>query len=182
MIIGLAPAAHGGTRTGRAFTGDKSGDFLFKSLKAKILIISHFGRPNGKKEKSLSLKPVVPLIEKLLENEIYFLDDDIKKIKSNKISARFRSNNIVILENIRFYPEEENNENSFSIMKENNPIYIPRNHLVESALKSAINGNKEEFDKLIDMMSNTYNYNVKYDKLQTVPKDFDQSYKTFCGT
>ena len=32
MILGLAPAAHGGTRTGRAFTGDKSGDFLFKSL------------------------------------------------------------------------------------------------------------------------------------------------------
>ena len=32
MIIGLAPAAHGGTRTGRVFTGDKSGDFLFKCL------------------------------------------------------------------------------------------------------------------------------------------------------
>ena len=32
MILGLAPAAHGGTRTGRAFTGDKSGDFLFKCL------------------------------------------------------------------------------------------------------------------------------------------------------
>ncbi len=31
-IIGLAPAAHGGTRTGRAFTGDKSGNFLFKCL------------------------------------------------------------------------------------------------------------------------------------------------------
>ena len=31
-IVGLAPAAHGGTRTGRAFTGDKSGDFLFKCL------------------------------------------------------------------------------------------------------------------------------------------------------
>jgi len=37
MIIGLAPAAHGGTRTGRAFTGDKSGEFLFKCLhSAKI--------------------------------------------------------------------------------------------------------------------------------------------------
>tara|TARA_B100000787_G_scaffold78058_1_gene57369 strand:- start:24 stop:704 length:681 start_codon:yes stop_codon:yes gene_type:complete len=32
MIVGLAPAAHGGTRTGRAFTGDKSGDFLFNCL------------------------------------------------------------------------------------------------------------------------------------------------------
>jgi len=32
LIVGLAPAAHGGTRTGRAFTGDKSGDFLFNCL------------------------------------------------------------------------------------------------------------------------------------------------------
>ena len=32
MILGLAPAAHGGTRTGRAFTGEKSGKFLFTSL------------------------------------------------------------------------------------------------------------------------------------------------------
>jgi len=32
LILGLAPAAHGGNRTGRAFTGDKSGDFLFKCL------------------------------------------------------------------------------------------------------------------------------------------------------
>ena len=32
MILGLAPAAHGGNRTGRVFTGDKSADFLFKCL------------------------------------------------------------------------------------------------------------------------------------------------------
>jgi uracil-DNA glycosylase family 4 len=42
LILGLAPAAHGGTRTGRAFTGDKSGDFLFKCLhKAKISNQAH---------------------------------------------------------------------------------------------------------------------------------------------
>ena len=41
LIVGLAPAAHGGTRTGRAFTGDKSGDFLFDCLfKANIANIS----------------------------------------------------------------------------------------------------------------------------------------------
>ena len=41
LIVGLAPAAHGGTRTGRAFTGDKSGDFLFNCLyKANITNIS----------------------------------------------------------------------------------------------------------------------------------------------
>ena len=37
LFVGLAPAAHGGTRTGRVFTGDKSSDFLYKCLyKAKI--------------------------------------------------------------------------------------------------------------------------------------------------
>ena len=40
LIVGLAPAAHGGTRTGRAFTGDKSGDFLFKCLhEVKICLL-----------------------------------------------------------------------------------------------------------------------------------------------
>ena len=32
LIVGLAPAAHGGNRTGRVFTGDRSGDFLYKAL------------------------------------------------------------------------------------------------------------------------------------------------------
>ena len=43
-IIGLAPAAHGGTRTGRAFTGDKSGDFLFKSLHAVKISNQNFSK------------------------------------------------------------------------------------------------------------------------------------------
>ncbi len=44
MILGLAPAAHGGTRTGRAFTGDKSGNFLFKCLYASKISNQSFSR------------------------------------------------------------------------------------------------------------------------------------------
>ena len=44
MILGLAPAAHGGTRTGRAFTGDKSGDFLFKSLHSVKISNQNFSK------------------------------------------------------------------------------------------------------------------------------------------
>ena len=76
----------------------------------------------------------------------------------------------------------KSNENSYKIMRLNNPIYIPRNHLVESAIENATNGNKKEFDKLLVFMSNTYNYNVKHIELQKTPKGFDESYKTFCGT
>ena len=47
MIIGLAPAAHGGTRTGRAFTGDKSGDFLFKSLYSVKISNQDFSKKNN---------------------------------------------------------------------------------------------------------------------------------------
>ena len=47
MIIGLAPAAHGGTRTGRAFTGDKSGDFLFKSLYSVKISNQDYSKKNN---------------------------------------------------------------------------------------------------------------------------------------
>ena len=76
----------------------------------------------------------------------------------------------------------KNNKNSYKIMQMNNPMYIPRNHLVEASLKNAINGNNKEFDKLLNLMSDTYNYNSKHHEFQTVPEGFDESYKTFCGT
>ena len=75
LIIGLAPAAHGGTRTGRAFTGDKSGDFLFKCLfKAKISNQPNSENLNdGLKLKSTYITNIlkcVPPEDKPLSNEI----------------------------------------------------------------------------------------------------------------
>ena len=75
-----------------------------------------------------------------------------------------------------------NNEDSYRIMKMNNPIYIPRNHLVEIALSSAVSGDKKEFNKLLATMSETYSYEKKHHNFQAVPDNHDKSYKTFCGT
>ena len=93
-IIGLAPAAHGGTRTGRAFTGDKSGDFLFKCLyEAGISNLPFSKHLND----NLSLKSTyitnilkcVPPEDKPLSKEIsncsYFFDQEILSLKKLKV-------------------------------------------------------------------------------------------------
>tara|TARA_Y100001954_G_C15725001_1_gene560278 strand:+ start:7 stop:1194 length:1188 start_codon:yes stop_codon:yes gene_type:complete len=76
----------------------------------------------------------------------------------------------------------KNNENSYKIMQRNNPIYIPRNYLIESALTNCVNGNNKEFDGLLKIMSETYNYELDNHELQICPDGFDDYYKTFCGT
>ena len=75
MIIGLAPAAHGGTRTGRAFTGDKSGDFLFKSLHSVKISNQNFSKNvnDGLKLKSTYITNIlkcVPPGDKPMKNEL----------------------------------------------------------------------------------------------------------------
>ena len=75
MIIGLAPAAHGGTRTGRAFTGDKSGDFLFKSLYLTKISNQNFSKNinDGLKLKSTYITNIlkcVPPGDKPTKNEL----------------------------------------------------------------------------------------------------------------
>ena len=90
LIIGLAPAAHGGTRTGRVFTGDKSGDFLFRCLhKAKISNQSHSININdGLKLNSTFITNIlkcVPPNDKPKNNELIncssFLDLEISNLK-----------------------------------------------------------------------------------------------------
>ena len=93
MIIGLAPAAHGGTRTGRAFTGDKSGNFLFKSLYSVKISNQDFSenKDDGLKLKSTYITNILkcvppgdkPMNEELIQCSNYFIKeiDYLKKIK-----------------------------------------------------------------------------------------------------
>ncbi len=87
-------------------------NFLIKK-KAKIIIISHVGRPNGKIMKQLSLEPVSIFIKNKINKEVSLLKENIFNLTKNDI---FKNSNyeVVLLENIRFYPEEEANDEKFS--------------------------------------------------------------------
>ena len=87
-------------------------NFLVKK-KARIIIISHVGRPNGKIVEELSLEPVSLCIKNKINKEVFLLKEDIFSLKKNDI---FKNSNdqVVLLENIRFYPEEEANDDKFS--------------------------------------------------------------------
>jgi len=81
--------------------------------KSKILIVSHVGRPKGNVNKDLSLKPICINLEKKIKRKIKLVSDDIFKLK-RKDFFKDPENQIVFLENIRFYREEENNDLNFS--------------------------------------------------------------------
>ena len=83
------------------------------SQNAKIIIISHVGRPKGKVVKGLSLRPICKDLEMKLSQNIKLLAKDVKEIVSNDL---FQNDNerVIMLENIRFYPEEEKNNQSFA--------------------------------------------------------------------
>jgi phosphoglycerate kinase len=79
---------------------------------ATIIIISHLGRPKGKIKPELSLKPVAERLSGLLAREVRFIDKSIKE-NSQGIISEIKQGDVVILENIRFYPEEESNDENF---------------------------------------------------------------------
>jgi len=94
LILGLAPAAHGGTRTGRAFTGDKSGDFLFKCLHFTKISNQPFSRhiDDGLRLKSTYLTNILkcaPPSDKPhlteLNNCSRFFHNEISKLRNLKV-------------------------------------------------------------------------------------------------
>ena len=87
-------------------------NYLLKN-DAKIIILSHVGRPKGKVVNELSLKPICESLESKLKTNIKFITKNIKEIKSNDLFID-QDEKIVILENLRFYEEEEKNDKDFA--------------------------------------------------------------------
>ena len=86
--------------------------FLLKA-NSKIIIVSHIGRPEGKINPKLSLKPICENLEDKLNQKIKLVSEDFKKIKNTDLFKNL-SENILVLENIRFYIEEEKNDLEFA--------------------------------------------------------------------
>ena len=68
------------------------------------------------------------------------------------------------------------------LMTKNNPIIIPRNHLIESALSKAEQGNLDEFNKLILALKDPYQDNEQLTGLKNPAPRSEKKYQTFCGT
>ena len=79
---------------------------------AKVILLSHFGRPKGRDAKN-SLKPVVAELAHIIKRPVKFADDCIGETAEQAV-AELRPGNILCLENTRFYPGEENNDPEFA--------------------------------------------------------------------
>ena len=133
LILGLAPAAHGGTRTGRAFTGDKSGEFLFKCLyKAKITNQPNsVGLNDGLKLNSTYITNIlkcVPPGDKPLNQELHncskYFDTEISNLKKLKVIITLGK---VAFDNcLKFYKKKYNSINKIHF-KHGKDYLLPNN-------------------------------------------------------
>ena len=87
-------------------------NFLIKK-RSKILIISHVGRPKGSINRDLSLKPICENLEKKINQKVSLIKDNILELKREDL-FKDSSEQVIFLENIRFYLEEEKNDANFS--------------------------------------------------------------------
>jgi phosphoglycerate kinase len=82
--------------------------------KCTVYIISHLGRPEGKRRSEYSLKPVAKHLSKILKKTVLFFGEDLLSDSDFARLTKIKAGSLVLLENIRFYPGEETNDDSFS--------------------------------------------------------------------
>jgi 3-phosphoglycerate kinase len=80
---------------------------------AKVILTSHLGRPGGKPDPKYSLRPAAGELENLLGKKVGFVDD-CKGTKVKEFVQQMKEGDVVLLENVRFYKQEEKNDETFS--------------------------------------------------------------------
>lgn len=80
---------------------------------ARVILASHLGRPKGERVDKYSLRPVAEHLAELLGREVAFADDCVGPEAESKVAA-LKPGDVVLLENLRFHPEEEKNDDGFA--------------------------------------------------------------------
>ena len=80
---------------------------------ASVVLMSHLGRPDGRRVSSMSLKPVAVRLGELLGRPVVFLDDCVGPQIESRVRA-LKDGEVALLENLRFHPEEEQNDAAFA--------------------------------------------------------------------
>jgi phosphoglycerate kinase len=80
---------------------------------AKVIIASHLGRPKGKRVEGMSLQPVAKILSGLLKKNVVFVDDCVGE-KATQAISNMKAGELVLLENLRFYPGEDKNDPEFA--------------------------------------------------------------------
>jgi len=83
---------------------------------ASLILMSHLGRPEGKKDSTLSLKPCAERLSKLLGRKVIMASDCIGKDVTD-LTKKLKAGDVVLLENLRFHPGEEDPENHPEFVK-----------------------------------------------------------------
>jgi len=86
---------------------------LMRERDAAIIIASHLGRPKGQRDQKFSLKPVRDKLKELIEADVQWANDCIGAEAQQKAS-QLKSGQLLLLENLRFHGEEENNDRGFA--------------------------------------------------------------------
>lgn len=79
----------------------------------KLIICSHLGRPDGKPDPQFSLAPVAKRLSEMLKREVVFVPDCIGE-QAESAANNLQSGQVLLLENLRFHPEEEKNDDNFA--------------------------------------------------------------------
>ncbi len=80
---------------------------------ARVILASHLGRPKGKPDPRFSLAPVAKRLQRLLDKDVIFSPDCIGS-QVEHLVAKMKDGDVVLLENLRYHPEEEKNDEEFS--------------------------------------------------------------------
>ena len=80
---------------------------------ARVILASHLGRPKGQRVDKYSLRPVAEHLSTLLNQPVEFADDCIGEATTAKVAA-LKDGDVLLLENLRFHPEEEQNDEAFA--------------------------------------------------------------------